>query len=105
MRGGRDFTELLRLHPICHQHVWGWMRLIEVIANAFRQYRRREWTEGLTMLDTAVQNVFHLGAPGVSQDAASAKRARSELHSSLKPSDYLAIRYPHGCLPRELFIA
>src|SRR5262249_24691288 len=101
---GWNFASLLGLDSVGHHHEWRGFRLIEVIAYALLQNRRREGAERLTMLDAAIQNVFHLGPPRIGHDAPIAQGAWPELHSPLKPSDNLAVRDPPGRLPRKLFV-
>src|SRR5262245_8697652 len=104
VRRGRNFASLFGFDQVGHQHEWRGVRMVEVIANALLQYRRREGTERLTMLDAAIQNVFHLRPPRIGHDTSIAQGPRSELHPSLKPSRNLAVRYPPGRLTSELFI-
>ena len=51
---------------------------------------RKERNERTGALDLEVQDVFHVGAARVADDAAIAQRARAPLHAALEPADHLA---------------
>src|SRR5581483_11028570 len=57
---------------------------------------RGEGTEGLTHLDHGIDAVAHLGAAGVSENAAMPQGAGSELHSAAIPADHLTGGNPLG---------
>src|SRR5207253_6678495 len=63
-----------------------------IIAAGFGEYRWAEWAERFPVLDAPIENIFHVLAPGVGENAAAAQRPRSELHTALEPSHNAAIR-------------
>src|ERR1019366_2657072 len=60
---------LLWLDLVCHHHEWRWVVCLEILAYPFRQNRRAERPEWLTVLDAAVENLFHILAARVRENA------------------------------------
>src|ERR1700737_1262163 len=67
------------------------MRFFEVITSGFSKDGRREGTEDLAMLNSAIQNFFHFRPPRVGDDAAIAERPRSPFRAVLKPAENFSI--------------
>src|SRR6185369_9913808 len=63
------------------------MRLLEVVANALFENRRRKGSKGLALLDSIVEDIFHFSATRICHDRSIAKCAWSELHPALEPAD------------------
>src|SRR5689334_5948242 len=91
MRHGWNTVALFRLDLVRHHHKGRRIVGLEVLTRSFRKDRRAKWPEWFAMLDAAVQNILHFFTPRISEDAAVAERARSELHSALKPADDLGV--------------
>ena len=64
----------------------------EVVVERLDEHRRRERPELLAELDPRVDDVAHVGAARIGQDAAVAERAGAPLHPALKPADDAARR-------------
>ena len=62
------------------------MRLLEEFADGFLGDGWREGTKDFAVLDAAIQNVLHLRAARVGQNAAIAERARAPFRGALKPA-------------------
>src|SRR5689334_21183853 len=56
------------------------------------------------MLDPAVEEILHLGAPRIDDDAPVPERARPELHPPLEPADHFPRRNLPGNYPLQLRI-
>src|SRR5580704_3873253 len=67
--------------------------LFEPICHLLRKYRGCEWPKRLTPFNLAVKNGLHICPPRVAHDGAVAKCTRAPLHTTLKPSNHLAICY------------
>src|SRR5713226_5743561 len=79
-----------------HQHVARWIGTCEIgnavkeFARAFFQDDGRKGAEWLAKFDLAVDDVLHLSASRIRQDAAIAERTRPPLKTSLEPSNHFA---------------
>ena len=91
VRDRRNPLALLRLDLVRLHHERRRVVGLEILAGGFRQHRRTERAERLAELDAAVENVLHVLAARIGQDAAVPERARSELHPALEPADDLAV--------------
>src|SRR5262245_28882662 len=92
MRDRRYFCALIFFDLVNHHHTGNWMCLLEIIAHALFQDGGRKWAKGLAFLDPRVENIFHLGATRVNNDAAIPQRPWPKLHLSLKPANDISIR-------------
>jgi hypothetical protein len=82
---------LLGSNFICRDHEGRWVIRFEVLSNAVGENGGAERAEGLAVLDPAIQNVLHVIAAWVGQDAPVPQRTRAEFHPSLKPADDLTL--------------
>src|SRR5208282_696603 len=81
------------------------MRLLKVVSDTLFKDRRSKRAEGLALLDPGIQDVLHLGAARVDDDATIAESPWPKLHPSLEPTYDLPISDSlRGC-PRELTVA
>src|SRR5579864_9111686 len=105
VRYGRDSAALIGLDVVRLDHERRGLAGREVIAGGLREDRRAERAKCFAMLNAAVQNIFHLYAARVGQDAAVAERARSKLHASLKPArDFSSSQCVGGLVNERVFI-
>src|ERR1700733_1832820 len=79
------------------------MRLLEPLARGLCENRWREWAKNFAMLDAAIENVFHVGPPRISDDAAITQRARAPLGASLKPAQNFPLGDDRGGTLAEPF--
>src|SRR5260370_286438 len=63
------------------------MRMFKIVAHVFGKNRRSKRTKRLALLNSVVENIFHVGAARVNNNRTIAQRARSKFHPALKPSD------------------
>ena len=59
----------------------------KIFAGGLFEDRRREGAKDFAVLDAAIQNVLHLRAARIGQNAAIAERARAPFGAALKPAD------------------
>ena len=69
----------------------------EVLRVRLFENRRRERPELFAKLDLRVDDLPHVRAAGIRQDAAIAERPRAPLHPALKPADHLPVGDPLRC--------
>src|SRR5438034_5817159 len=62
---------------------------VVVLLNTFHQHRRCERSVGLPELDLCVDDVLHVGAPRIGENAAVAEGPRAPFESPLRPTDDL----------------
>src|SRR5437588_11924042 len=74
---------------------------VEVLMRFGLQNRRGKWAKGLAHLYQRVDAVAHLRPPGIGENGAAAQRARAELHTSLRPTNYLAFNQPVHYVPDQ----
>src|SRR5580704_12989295 len=73
------------------------MSFLEKFAGSFFQNRGSKWPEYLTMLDPAIQNVFHFRPARVGKNASLPQRARAPFNASLKPAQYFSVSDMFRC--------
>src|SRR5207247_3455324 len=66
-------------------------RINKIVVDRFFQNRRSEGAEFFSKFDFRVDELAHVRAAGIRQDAAISKGAGAPFHPSLKPSDDVAI--------------
>src|SRR5260370_377869 len=92
--GGGDWRDAIppaRFDLVGHHHEWRRIICLKVIAGTLRQDGGAERPEWLAILDAAVQDILHVVAARVGEDATIAEGARTEFHASLEPSDHLPL--------------
>src|SRR6266852_2601382 len=67
------------------------MRLFEPHARRLLQNGRGEWPEDFAVLDPAIENLLHLRAARIGDDAAISERARAPFRAALEPAENLAV--------------
>src|SRR6267154_4917544 len=105
MNDSRDLVAPLRLHVLRQQHERRVLVAVEYLVRALGKNDRREWTEGLPVLDALVELVLHLGLARVGQNAAVAKRARTEFGPPLEPAEHVALGQELRCLGANVIAA
>ena len=91
VRDRRDDVALLGAHRIDLDHERIVHGADEVLVDRFGEHRRRERPEPLAELDLLVDDVAHVAAPRIGEDAAIAERARAPFHAALEPADDVAV--------------
>ena len=81
------------------------MRLLEIVSDALFKDRRSKRAKGLALLDPSIQDVLHLSATRVDDDAAIAESPRPKLHPALEPTNDLPISDSLRRCLRELTVA
>src|ERR1019366_337545 len=81
------------------------MGLLKVVSDTLFEDRRSKGAEGLALLDSGIQDVLHLGAARVDNDATIAESPRPKLHPTLEPTDDLPISDSLRRCLRELTVA
>src|ERR1700733_355478 len=104
VRHRRDPLALPWLDLVCHHHEWRGIVHLEIIAHLLRKNRRTERPERLTILDTAVENLFHILAARVRKDASVPQSARPKLHTTLKPTDDLPLGNRLHCAANQVLL-
>src|SRR6266540_2780744 len=89
---GGNLAALLCARLVDEDHERRAVVLLVPLARLIGEYRRRERTKPLAVLDPRVEDVLHVGPARVGDDRAVAERARSELHPPLEPADDVAGR-------------
>ena len=97
VRDRRDVGLLGRQNVVHLNHERIRIGLIKVVASRLLQDRRRKRPELLAMLDAGIQDVLHIGAARIGDNAAIAKRPRSPFHPALKPAQHVAVSHNFGC--------
>ena len=80
------FADLIDLH-----HEGDIVVFFKPVGHLFAQYRWGEGAEGFAALDLLIEDVLHVGAAWIAEDAAIPKRARSPLEPALEPADDFAL--------------
>ena len=80
------FADLIDLH-----HEGDVIVLFKPVGHLFAQYRWGEGAEGFAALNFLIQDVLHVCAAWIAEDAAIPKRARSPLEPALEPADDFAL--------------
>src|SRR6202521_3731150 len=104
VRRRRNLFALFRAHGIRERHERRGMRFREPLARGFREDGWRERAEDFAVLDSPVQNLFHLHTPRVSDDAPVAERSRTPFSPALKPSKDFAIGDDSGRATNQFFL-
>src|ERR1044071_1314722 len=76
----------------------------KIIARIFLENGWCEGPESFAELDLSIQSILHSPIPWISEDASVSKSSRSQLGSSLKPTDDSAVRNMFGNQPAEICI-
>src|SRR5262249_30869114 len=90
VRYGRDDFPLVLVHMHDIKHETRWVMLhrvlqIEKLFGALGQNGRRKGPERLAKLDLYIDKIFHVGAPGVGQNASMPQGTRAPFKPSVKP--------------------
>src|SRR6266853_1586424 len=86
------FLALLKGHDAEHEWATCMGRLyIKPITNIFFPNHGCEWSESFAEFYPAIQNIFHVGISGITQNAPLAKRSRAQFRSSLEPANDFAL--------------
>src|SRR5262245_46967982 len=81
----------MRANLLDEQHERGLFLAFEDFARPLCENDRRERPEGLPVLHSLVQFVFHLALTRIRQNAAIAQRARPKLRTALEPSKHMTL--------------
>src|ERR1039457_1634193 len=81
------------------------MRLLKVVSDTLFKNRRSKGAKGLALLDPSIQDVLHLGAARVDDDAPIAESPWPKLHPALEPTHDLPISDSLRCCLCELRVA
>src|ERR1044071_1141723 len=94
MRDRWNDVALVRPHRIHLDHERVVNGVDEVVVQRLNRNRRCKGAKLLPELDARVDNVAHVPASWIGEDAAIAERAGAPFHPSLEPSDHPAIGNP-----------
>src|ERR1700694_1511771 len=103
MRRGRNLPAFLRTNRIRERHEWRRITFFKHLPRRFRQNRWRERPKNLPMFDPPVQNLLHVRAPRISNNAPIPQRPRAPFSSPLKPAHDLSFRDDSCRPPAHLF--
>src|SRR6266404_3697674 len=67
------------------------MRLLEILCSRFRQDRRRERPKVFSVLDAAIEDLFHFRTPRIGNNTSISQRARAPFAPALKPAEDFSI--------------
>src|ERR1035441_10036149 len=101
----RYYGLLVFLDLIDHKHRRRPMGLLKVVSDTLFKDRRSKGTEWFAFLNTSIQDVLHLGAARVDDDAAIAESPWPKLHPALEPTHDLPISDSLRCCLCELSVA
>src|SRR5229473_584304 len=79
------------------------MRSCEPLTRSFRENGGRERPEDFAVLDSLVQNFFHLRAPRIGDDTPVAERSRTPFGASLKPPENFPVGDNRGSSADQVF--
>ena len=65
------------------------MIMLEVLRLAFYEDPRRKGPEPFPLFYTRIENIFHVGKPGMGHDGAVSQRTWPPFHPPLKPPDHV----------------
>jgi len=87
------------------EHVRAVVVCVEPVGDGVGGNRRREGPEALAVLNLQIHDRLHFGRSRVTENGPSAKRPRTEFHTSIEPSNHGTVGQSPGDLGHQLVIA